>query len=369
MKQIDSAEKLLEEVLSIPSVNGIDSTYPIANFIAEYLEAAGIQTTIQRVSETQANVIAIIEGESQTKVVWNGHLDTVPYGELSKWKTNPEIAVKENKRYYARGASDMKGGLAAMAYVLAEQSKQNNHPKNTIIFIGTCDEEKGGLGAHKVVEAGYMKDVEFVLIGEPTGCNLGIAQKGCIWLQANITGATSHGAYPNEGVNALSYGWKIFEDIRKRFDAYTHDFLGKPTIQVTMASGGIAPNMTPDKAELLMDIRTIPGITAQEILRWAQESVEECQVETHKKLSVEFQVGNDRMAIETSPDSPWLQGLTGNFVGINYFTDASIMVKEKQIPVLLLGPGEAELAHQPNEYIEIEKYLQYIEILRKFYIQ
>ena len=75
----------------------------------------------------------------------------------------------------------MKSGLAAMVYLLGEIGESGEKPEQTILFLGTCDEEKSGLGAEKILEEIDLSSGSLLLIGEPTGCKLGVAQKGCIW--------------------------------------------------------------------------------------------------------------------------------------------------------------------------------------------
>ena len=368
---------LLKEILAIPSVNGADNEGAVAEFIANYLKEKHIDAFVQQIDETHANIIAKLEGKSSETVVWNGHLDTVPYGNTEEWNTDPSIPVERNGRIYARGASDMKSGLAAMVYLLGEIGESGEKPEQTILFLGTCDEEKSGLGAEKILEEIDLSSGSLLLIGEPTGCKLGVAQKGCIWAQLNISGKTSHGAYPEEGYNAVEYGMKIVCRIKKWVTEYEHRLLGTATAQVTMIQGGIAPNMTPDFAEILLDIRIVPGISAEDVEKKIKKICREEVEETNGEVKFEVRIKNARRAIEIAEEERWLKEFKAYFkqngaeteeIGINYFTDASILTKkESEIPVLLFGPGEPRLAHKPNEFVELEKYEKYIEILGEIF--
>lgn len=368
---------LLKEILAIPSVNGADNEGAVAEFIANYLKEKHIDAFVQQIDETHANIIAKLEGKSSETVVWNGHLDTVPYGNTEEWNTDPSIPVEKNGRIYARGASDMKSGLAAMVYLLGEIGESGEKPEQTILFLGTCDEEKSGLGAEKILEEIDLSSGSLLLIGEPTGCKLGVAQKGCIWAQLNISGKTSHGAYPEEGYNAVEYGMKIVRRIKKWVTEYEHRLLGTATAQVTMIQGGIAPNMTPDFAEILLDIRIVPGISAEDVEKKIKKICWEEVEETNGEVKFEVRIKNARRAIEIAEEERWLKEFKAYLkqndaeteeIGINYFTDASILTKkESEIPVLLFGPGEPRLAHKPNEFVELEKYEKYIEILGEIF--
>lgn len=368
---------LLKEILAIPSVNGADNEGAVAEFIANYLKEKHIDAFVQQIDETHANIIAKLEGKSSETVVWNGHLDTVPYGNTEEWNTDPSIPVEKNGRIYARGASDMKSGLAAMVYLLGKIGESGEKPEQTILFLGTCDEEKSGLGAEKILEEIDLSSGSLLLIGEPTGCKLGVAQKGCIWAQLNISGKTSHGAYPEEGYNAVEYGMKIVRRIKKWVTEYEHRLLGTATAQVTMIQGGIAPNMTPDFAEILLDIRIVPRIFVEDVEKKIKKICREEVEETNGEVKFEVRIKNARRAIEITEEERWLKEFKAYFkqngaeteeIGINYFTDASILTKkESEIPVLLFGPGEPRLAHKPNEFVELEKYEKYIEILGEIF--
>lgn len=371
------AESFLKEALSIPSVNGVDGERNLAVFLRNFLQECGVQVILQEIDKKHANIIAVLEGESKETVVWNGHLDTVPYGNPVQWDTDPAVPVKKNGCYYARGASDMKSGTAAMVWTLAYMREKGRIPKQTIYFCGTCDEEKDGLGAKYLLESKMLGKPSLLLIGEPTSLRPGVAQKGCVWLKLKICGKTSHGAYPEEGVNAIEYGVRIFLRLKERLEREKHKILGASTIQMSMVKGGIVPNMTPDEAEIVLDVRLIPGITTGRLLVWLQELITEYEEKTKGELAVEFHVQNDRMAIEIAEENAWVRkldwelrvkGIPYDHIGINYFTDASILVKETpEVPVLLFGPGEPQMAHKPNEYVEVQKYMEYIEILKKLF--
>lgn len=371
------AETFLMEILGIPTVNGKNNERALAVFLRDFLKDCGVSAVVQEIDSKHANVVGVLDGKTKETVIWNGHLDTVPYGKMGEWKTDPSVPVKKNGCIYARGASDMKSGLAAMAYVLGSMKKKGHVPSHTIYFCGTCDEEQGGLGAKHLLETQMLRNPALLLISEPTGLRPGTAQKGCIWMKMKIHGRTSHGAYPEQGINAVEYGIRIFENLKERIERYNHEVLGKPTCQITMAEGGIVPNMTPDAAEFMLDIRVTPGVTTRMVSEWVQEIIDQCRQKTAGELNVEVHIKNDRQAIEIDSGNLWLKKLQWELelrmlskerIGINYFTDASILAKGiPDTPVLLCGPGQPEMAHKPNEYVEVEKYLQYIGILNRLF--
>ena len=128
------------------------------------------------------------------------------------------------------------------------------------------------------------------------------------------------GAYPEQGINAVEYGFLICREIKRRICKHEHNLLGKATAQITMLQGGIVPNMTPDKATFLMDIRTVPGMSTEQIIVIAEEECQKYENETENILKVEIELKNDRFPLKISEDNEWVKKMNNNsFIGINFF--------------------------------------------------
>ena len=165
--------------------------------------------------------------------------------------------------------------------------------------------------------------------------------------------------------------------MKRNINSYIHGILGISTMQITMAEGGIAPNMTPDHAEFLADIRMVPALTRDMVLHHLHQLCAEYTQRLDGKVTFDVQLRNERMGIEIPKEDRWLrqfeeilreQELPVEYTGINYFTDASILLRQfPDCPVLLYGPGEPQLCHKPNEYVDVQKYLQSLETYRRFY--
>ncbi|MDR1801511.1 MAG: M20 family metallopeptidase [Lachnospiraceae bacterium] len=380
----EAAMNLLKDIISIPTVNGRDSVNPLSEYLRDYFEAAGITSQIQEIDETHSNVIAFIKGVNESKtVIWNGHMDTVAYGDLASWESDPKVPVIKDGRMYGRGTSDMKSGLAAMVFALTEINKNNFRPKHNIQFIATCDEETGGAGAKAIISEKKMSESDMLLIGEPTGLLLGIAQKGCLWTKISVRGKTGHGAYPKEGINAIEAAFFIANGVKEYVNTYKHAILGEATAQITKCEGGIQANMTPDECALTMDIRLVPELNYKDITNVIFNLMREWNTNRKNMLNansddeteeahVYIDFINNKRAIEISTEAQLAKSVIDalhntetpiDYTGISYFTDAGVLVEDKpKMQVLLFGPGEAALAHKPNEYVEIDKYLRAIEV-------
>lgn len=369
------SRKLLWDVLSIPTINGEGGEAALAAFLAQVFQKHGIEAKVERLNNG-ANVIARMAGREPGLVALNGHLDTVPYGDRSKWHSDPAVPQERDGRLYARGASDMKGGLAAMAAALCGLADRGETPRRDVVFLGTWDEEKSGQGAQMAVRRNTLGTPDLLLIGEPTGGSLGLAQKGCLWLRMTAQGHTSHGAYPWEGVNALELAFELCRELAAFVEGHSHPLLGSATAIISMAQGGIAPNMIPDACTMMMDIRTVPGLPTGRIMEKAMELAQRISLE--RKLSVSFEPVNERRAVETAEEhhetifvQKCVQRVTGEkppVTGINYFTDASILAPAS-LPVILYGPGCPELAHKPDEWISLTAFDKAVDVYREILVR
>lgn len=95
------ALELLKSILEIPSVNGKDREQETAVYLAEYLKRKGMETRVQLIDEHHGNVIGVLRGKTEETILFNGHLDTVPYGDINEWDTNPAVCAEQNGRLYA----------------------------------------------------------------------------------------------------------------------------------------------------------------------------------------------------------------------------------------------------------------------------
>lgn len=375
--QREEALRMLKKVLSIPSVNGRDDEGAVARYLCEVFRKTGIDARVQKIDEHHSNVIAYLEGEQDGPLsVWNGHLDTVPYGDRTSWNTDPAVPVEKDGMLYCRGASDMKSGLTAMAYALCSVASSGSKPVHPVLFLGTCDEERGGLGAEAILQEGLLPPCETLLIGEPTGNQFGVAHKGCFWIELQVEGKTSHGAYPEQGCNAVEQGVILANAVKEQLQKQHHHILGNATAQITKIEGGVAPNMTPDRCTILMDIRTVCPFNTEDLEKMVFALLREQKAHANQAdLNVHVRFLNARRAFEISEDHPLVQEVRdaverhcggGQSIGINFFTDASILVRDRpETAVLLFGPGEPQYAHKPNESLVIEKYFQSIEVYRE----
>jgi len=209
--------KLTAELIRIPSENPPGDMHEIATIIYDYLKKIGLATERLESNPGMLNVIGKLEAGDGPTLVLNGHMDVVPAGELDRWSWDPFGGQLQNGYILGRGASDMKGGLAALLVAL---SKITSIPdlKGNILFMAVPDEETGGnFGTRFLLEKGYIGDAS--LIAEPSGQNPTIGQKGNLWINAIARGVSAHGSLsPLVGENAIRKMNAVIETIYSMWD-------------------------------------------------------------------------------------------------------------------------------------------------------
>lgn len=371
------AIQLLKDMLRLKSVNPPGDEEPVARLIASVLQQYGIAAEVKLLDHNRANVVARIAGNGTKKgLVFSGHMDTVPPGDLP-WEFDPYEAMEQEGKIYGRGASDMKSGLAAMVMALVEIARSGTELQGDLVLAATAGEEVDCLGAHAMVNDGLMEGVGAMVIGEPSNGEIFVAHKGALWLEITAFGKTAHGSMPEQGSNAIEHINAFINALRQRFRfQFERDhLLGEPTLNLSVIAGGVKTNVVPDTCRLQIDIRTVPGQNHQDILADIREILNDLEGQSDARYEVN--VLNDKPSVRTKADQE-IVGLavtTANELfarefqpgGVRYFTDASVFVPGAggNLPVVVYGPGDEKLAHQPNEYVEISKYLEAVRFYKQ----
>lgn len=373
-KEKTEALKLLMETIEFVTVNPDGNEKELAEYIAATLKSNGCPAQVHSFAPQRANVMARLAGHSPGQaLLLNGHLDTVPFGSAEEWKMPPDKATLQNGKLYGRGASDMKSGLCALLYAFLLLLRQKFVPKHDIIFAATADEESQGLGAQDLLSAGIMKEIKAVLIAEPTGGQIGVASKGALWLEITVYGKTSHGAYPEQGLNAAQIALELYLECSRLISGNKgNSYFNGSSCTLTQIKSGVKANVVPDRCIMTLDVRTVPGENALKFFEQAKQKIEE----RYAEVRIEHQILNHRIPVEVSSDDVLIkelsdavervQGTPPKLVGTGFFSDASLLLLDKMLPCVLFGPGNSEQAHKPNEYVCVEAYFKAIESLYHF---
>jgi len=267
------------------------------------------------------------------------HVDTVPVPEPAAWQRDPFDADLDGGRVWGRGASDMKAGLAAAAVAVAAAD-----PTTPVALLLTSDEEIGSKGAAAAAEAVAEQRIGAVIVPEATGNEVVLGHRGALWLAARTAGRAAHGSTPERGHNAVLDLVAVLARAGAELPLSSDPFLGTETWNPGTVAGGTVPNVVPDRAEAVIDMRTVGSSDA--LLTWWRGQPEVADVDVRVDLP----------PVGTPADDPWVATLPARVLPApaTYFTDASVLVPVVGgAPVVVWGPGTPAVMHAVDEYVEV----------------
>ncbi|MGZ6202733.1 MAG: M20 family metallopeptidase, partial [Thermodesulfobacteriota bacterium] len=174
------------------------------------------------------------------------------------------------------------------------------------------------------------------------------------------------------GRNAVMMMWKLIGELGKLAVSYReHPMLGGFTRSINTIAGGMKTNVVPDNCVVTVDMRTVPGQDHPAILRRVEDLIADLS-DRIPDFKASVRVINDRAPVETSPEEPVVRivadvigELTGKRPapgGASYYTDGAVLVPALKAPMIICGPGDPGLAHQPNEHVEISSLVQAVRV-------
>lgn len=290
---------------------------------------------------TRGEPAAVLLARGAPRVLLSGHVDVVPAG--AGWTRDPFGGEAAEGRVWGRGACDMLGSVACFVAAAARA------PRAPCGILLTTDEETGMLAATRALDEGLLAGVDGVVVGEPTALQVGIAEKGVLWVRVEAGGRTAHGSMPELGDNAVDRLVRVLS----RLDAPAghHPLLGKPTLSVNRVGGGEAVNQVPAEAWAEVDVRYLPGgASPMDLLGRALEDKATLRV---LSSHAPFEVAPDAPLVRAAVEAARAAGREGRTLGLPYGTEAS-KYAPAGIPTVILGPGEPGLAHTARESIALE---------------
>jgi acetylornithine deacetylase/succinyl-diaminopimelate desuccinylase family protein len=336
-----------------------------AQFLKSLLSKMGLKTRAILSPKDRWNLVAEKRwGRGGKTLIFNGHLDVVPAGDPSQWKYPPFGGRLSKGRIYGRGASDMKAGIASFIHALCTIERSKIHPRQgaVVLHLVSDEESHGHHGMGFLTQKGRIHG-DAVLVGEPTDLQPVIAQKGALWLRISTLGKSAHGSRPDLGVNAIEKMMKLMERLSSIPLEKNHPLLGKPTLNIGTIQGGTKINIVPDRCEIEVDRRMIPGEKKEEVLgemqgvldslrsqdpflQYQMEEIdfaEPCEVNPEEEI---VKVGVQAIQ-DVTGKKPLLRAFSG-------FTDSRFYINQCHIPALILGPGDVDQAHATNESVEVD---------------
>jgi succinyl-diaminopimelate desuccinylase len=364
--------KFCQELVRIKSINPPGDELQVAEYVASTLKKDGLEVELISHNTTRASVLARLKSSRKIpSLLFNGHLDTVPVG-TEKWIHDPFEAEMAEGKIWGRGTADMKGGLAALMVAVKRLAEVQASLRGDLILAATAGEETDSLGATLIASRPDLGPVQAVLIPEPSYNDIFVAEKGALWLELSTQGKTAHGSMPEQGKNAIMMMVTLINELKNLVIPYQeHPLLGGFTQSVNTMTGGVKTNVVPDQCVASVDMRTVPGQDHLAILRQVEDLITDLS-RHFPDFKASVGVTNDRPPLETPPNEPVVQSfmdvvaeVTGARPvpkGVRYYTDAVAFVPVLKAPMIVCGPGDARLAHQPDEYVEIPKLIEAAKI-------
>jgi acetylornithine deacetylase len=361
---------LLAQLVAIDSVNpalvpGGAGEAEMAAFVAAWLTEHGLEVTVDEPLPGRPSVVGVARGTGGGRsLMLNAHLDTVTVDGMDR----PHEAVVRDGRLYARGAYDMKGGLAAI--MVAGAAAARERLSGDVIVTAVADEEHSSEGVQSVLRRWHA---DACIVTEPTHLRACVAHRGFVWAQLETRGRAAHGSRPDLGVDAIAGMAPALAGIgalQRRLEARPHPLLGAASLHASLISGGQELSSYPERCVLDIERRTLPGESAQDVERELQELLALASA-ADPRLATELRMGLVREPFEVDPSADIVTavravatgtlGAEPEIVGHSAWMDAAFL-SAAGIPTVVFGPT-GEGAHAVEEHVELESVEQVAEIV------
>jgi succinyl-diaminopimelate desuccinylase len=360
---VHEAISLTQALLRFETVNPPGRERDCARHAGALLEEWGYKVEYHEFDAGRTSLVARAGGgQDKAPLCLTGHLDVVPLGSRA-WKHDPFAGETDGDRLYGRGASDMKAGVAAMLLAARGVAKRLSGTPGVVLVL-TASEENGCIGSRHLAQSALLGRAGAMVVGEPTSNYPLVGHKGSLKFYARFRGVSAHGSMPHLGVNAIYKAARAIGAL-ERFDFAVppHPVMGPPTLNVGTVEGGSTVNAVPDAATIGVDVRTVPGMEHGKLAAQLAGVLGDAEIETVSDLG----------PVWTAPDDDWVQRvfeLCRPYVGeapqprtAPYMTDAANLLKRYAgAPTVVLGPGEAAMAHQTDEYCSMERIRQSVAL-------
>lgn len=331
------------------------------------------------VVDKYGNIIGHIKGNKPgKKIVFDGHIDTVPVSNETEWKYPPFAAEIHDGKIYGRGTSDMKGAVAAMVCAAANFAEDTKKDFAGDIFVaGVVHEECfEGVAAREISN---RINPDYVVIGEASQLNIKIGQRGRGEIVIETFGVPCHSANPEKGINAVYKMAEVIGEIRKLTPTH-HEVLGDGILELVDVKSSPYPgaSVVPEYCRATYDRRLLVGETKESVLAPIKQLLDEMMKrDPELKVKASYSVGKEMCytgnEIEGERFFPgWLYDESEEFVQdvyaelksmgfdptitqYNFCTNGSHYAGEANIKTLGIGPSKENHAHTVNEYIEVEQ--------------
>lgn len=335
----NEAVELLKQLISTPSVSREETD--AANILADFIEKCGLPC------ERIGNNLLVREelDEEKPTILLCAHIDTVK--PVSTWTRDPFTPTVEGDRLYGLGSNDCGGGLVSM--LQAYRCHRGKTTKYNLVYLASCEEEVSGQNGFSLALP-HLPKIDVAIVGEPTGMQPAIAEKGLMVIDGIAHGKSGHAAR-NEGVNAI---YEALDDLVWLRD---HQFrkksllLGQTKMTVTVLNSGTQHNVVPDECRFIIDVRPNEFYQNEYLFNFLQKHMKKCELKARS-----FRLSSSHIPV----GHPLVQRCIKMGMvpfGSPTLSDQALM----PFPSFKLGPGDSARSHSADEYICISEIANAIE--------
>jgi acetylornithine deacetylase len=373
--QIPGLIPMMKELIAAPSISSVNPAFdsgnlPVIKLLEGWLGALGFSVEVIPLPGRphKADLIATL-GSGPGGLVLAGHTDTVPYDE-GLWRHDPFRLTEADGRLYGLGTSDMKGFFALV--LEAVRGLRATELRRPLVVLATADEESSMDGAKMLVDMGRPK-ARYAVIGEPTGLRPINAHKGILMEAIRITGRSGHSSDPSLGLNAIEGMHLALGEVlrwREELQASYRDERFRvpvPTLNLGHIHGGDNPNRICAACELHIDLRALPGMGLDELRATLKSRLDAALDGRGFGVNV-TPLFHGTPPLHTPEDSPIVRAaerLTGHRAEAVAFCTEAPYLNTLGMDTIVLGPGDITQAHQPDEYLALDRLQPTVDLLRQ----
>lgn len=342
--------ELLRELVAIPSVSGEEAE--IAVFIEQTARRWGLDVS----RDAQGVRIEVKGWGTGPTIALASHLDVVAPG--AGWTRDPFVPVFEGARLYGRGSGDAKASVAAMLYAAKDLVDSGGMDSGRLVVLLGHGEETKNTTMGALVEA--AGDIAAAVIGEPTNLEFAIAQRGLMMVDLLAQGDQRHAGYASGDGDFTNAAIVLARDLLKLdqvFDARSHPILGRATATPTMLESGVGRNVTPPVARAVLDVRSTPDWTHEELAEELRRSLACDVIVTSRRLVPCQTPANSRLLSTASRLRP-----NARHFGSPTCSD---WVFFRDWDAFKCGPGTSRRSHTADEYVDLPE----VTAARSFYAE
>jgi len=354
------AVSLLQRLVMTPSISRDETA--AADLLADYIRQCGMP------AERIGNNILVMEDidEQKPTILLNAHIDTVK--PVATWTRPPFTPTLEGDRLYGLGTNDCGGGLVSLLMTyralrgqwtsesgMGTPVRQGSPLPYNLVYLASCEEEVSGQNGFSLALP-HLPHIDVAIVGEPTGMQPAIAEKGLMVVDGIARGRSGHAAR-DEGVNAIYEALDDLVWLRDYRFRKVSPLLGPTKMTVTVVNSGTQHNVVPDECRFVIDVRTNEYYQNEYLFNFLQKHMKKCELKARS-----FRLSSSHI----DEDHPLVQRLVAMGrcpFGSPTLSDQALM----PFPSFKLGPGDSARSHSADEFIclsEIEQAIgMYVELL------